>query len=447
MSNNTFYRAAQQGNVLKTPSEYVLTLRESVTLETLRQRAQQQSLLPALDIRIDEQEEELHLVFQQDNVIYLYRVSLFTDEYTLSGLEYTPRVQSIAPEILQQAAGKRQRVSITTRFQEDVFLSWQYVLKVMAILAPDLLIGQDISAAGKLFAHNWLQFEARHPARPRVDSLYIIHAVHDDENNDYWLHTHGLERLGLPECELIFRRQVESLASAGGLIEAFVNFCLDNGGVDFYTPQWLARTGEGDQAIVAIPWEQGLGFVQYGGNLSDLPELEAMPETRPEEPNGRFSGDLADRQEGHNGPSCLLFRLEDERGNVGCVLDGGLSDDRVMFMKTIALSESEAQKAQLRWPYFQHIFDTQSATEDALFIVKMGVPHGEENEHEHMWFKLTAVHEDRLTGILTNQPFYVRDMQQDGEYTLPLTLVSDWKIYRPGQEFNPDNIFELISHS
>lgn len=446
MSNKPFYQAARQGGVIKALSEYVLTLREPVTLDVLRQRAQQQSLLPELDASIDEQEDELHLVFQQDNAIYLYRVSLFTDEYTLSALEYTPRVQSIAPEILQQAAGERQRVSVVTRFQNNIFLSWQNVMKVMAVLAPDLLIGQDISAAGKLFAHNWLQFEARYPARPRVDSLYIIHAVHDDETDDYWLHTHGLERLGLPECEILFRRQVESLASVGGLIEAFANICLDNNGIDFYVPQWLVRTREGDQAIVAIPWEQGLDFVPFGGSLSDLPELDEMAEMLPA-PTARFSGDRADRLEGHNGPSCLLFRLEDERGSVGCVLDGGLDDDRVMFMKSIALSDSEAHKAQLRWPYFQHVFETTSATEEALFIVKIGVPHGNADEREHMWFRLLSIGDEQLTGVLTNQPFYVQDMQQDEEYTLPLTLVSDWKIYRPGQEFNPDNIFEIISHS
>lgn len=444
--NKQAYLAAANNGMLKADSEYVVTPLHSVTLEELKSRADGQTLFPELVTRIDEEKDELHLSFTEEGEIYLYRISLFNNGHNLSALEYAPQARSIAPEILAQAAENRQRVSIITRFSSDVFLSWQHMMKIIALLVPDMLMVQDTSAGGKLFSRDRLLFEARYPARPRADSLYAIHAVYDEENDHYWLHTHGLHRLGLPECEVIFQQPVEGLAGIGGMIEAFVNICIDDNAMACHEPLLLARTSKGDQYIVALPWEQGIGVVRHGGNLRFLPQVSSMTDDLSDLPSGRFLGDLADREEEHNGPACLLFRLADEHGHIGSVIDGGLDGDQVMFMKSIALTNSEAKKAQMRWPYFQHIFETQKK-EISAPLVKIGVPYGEDDKREHMWFILHSVADDRLTGVLTNQPYYVTDMQEGEQYTLPLSLLSDWRIYHPKGEFTPDNIFELVPHS
>ncbi|MBJ8825740.1 DUF4026 domain-containing protein [Citrobacter europaeus] len=445
-SNKQAYLAAANNGLFKTDSEFVATPPQPVTLEALQARVEGQTLFPELLSRIDEEKEELHLTFTAGGELYLYRVSLFSCEHDPSALEYVPGARSVAPEVLSEMAEYRQRISVTTRFSNDVFLSWQQAIKIVGLLVPNLLVAQDASAGGRLFSRERLLFEARFPARPRADTLYAIHAVHDDENDHYWLHTHGLRRLGLPECEVIIHQPVENLGSIGYMIEAFVNICIDDRGMYCNEPLMLARTHEGEQYIVAIPWEQGLSVIEHGGNLNLLPEIAERVGDISDLPSGRFSGDLADREDEHNGPSCLLFRLADERGGIGSVIDGGLGGDQVMFMKSIALSDSDAQKAQMRWPYFQHIFETQH-NEISAPLVKIGVPYGDDDKREHMWFMLQNIADEHLTGVLTNQPYYVHHMQEGEQYTLPFTLLSDWRIYHPRGVFTPDNIFELISHS
>lgn len=48
---------------------------------------------------------------------------------------------------------------------------------------------------------------------PEVESLYVIHAVYDTENDPptmFWFHTHGLQRCGLTEVDLVIPSMLES---------------------------------------------------------------------------------------------------------------------------------------------------------------------------------------------------------------------------------------------
>ena len=92
-------------------------------------------------------------------------------------------------------------VTIIMRFKKDPRKDFQLQLKVMYKLIPSLAGVIDESAM-KVFPPKLIKMIAE--SKYLVDSvdLYMVHSVYDDYDN-IWLHTHGLNRCGITELEII----------------------------------------------------------------------------------------------------------------------------------------------------------------------------------------------------------------------------------------------------
>lgn len=80
-------------------------------------------------------------------------------------------------------------------------------------------------------------------------------------------------------------------------------------------------------------------------------------------------------------------------------------------------------------------------------MVKCGIPYGDEDDLEHMWFIPETLDNDVFTGKLINQPFYVEEMEEGGVYPLNTEMLTDWNIYFSGEKYTPDTIYQLLSPS
>ncbi|MCS2236806.1 DUF2314 domain-containing protein [Bacteroides faecis] len=62
---------------------------------------------------------------------------------------------------------------------------------------------------------------------------------------------------------------------------------------------------------------------------------------------------------------------------------------------------------------------------------------------EHIWFKVEKVTEDSITGVLIQEPYYIKNMHEDSVGTYPTRLITDWKLYTDGQVISPDDVYLL----
>lgn len=388
----------------------------------------------------------------------------------------------ISPELYAEASAAPQAVIVECLFQEQPLLSYLHQLKMIQILVPDLLLGLDLSAAGKVFTREWLNFQLIDDLMPNIDSLYVVHAIYDQDDSEeqqaeeergptmYWFHTHGLARCGLSEAEIIIPHPIASYYGIPELFWSFVNNSITHGKIVFNEPIFIGQTQAGYEYLVALPFEEGLKHVGQSTPIDDLKPLEEMNYEFGDASSTRFMGDWHGRDESHQHPSVMLFRVTQEEPVLESFFKGFEDQNAMMFMRTDEETADMSRKAKLRWAYFTHMLDNygpklvaqkkgvlskllgKSAEEDESewrFLVKCGIGYHDAEEdfdgHEHMWFEPISWSDSQFEGRLINHPFYVQTLQEGDVYPLTRDDITDWTIYFQDGSYTPDTIYKLLS--
>ncbi|EFI83886.1 DUF4026 domain-containing protein [Listeria grayi] len=457
------YLAIQAGNFEKTPSTFVFTPKQAMTLKEIQKRFKLYPLFSKVRFETNPAmpETSMYIDFQFKQEEYRYYLELLERQEEEEFLESYFRMEPIMEETLAAVRQAKQDIYLETLFQADSMLSYAVQLHATYCIAPDLLICRDLSAGNKLFGKDWLGFQTETDIMPDVESLYIIHSVYDNESAEpqsFWFHTHGLNRLGFAEVEIIIPNPLESFYGISDLIRTYVNNCIENEQFVMLEPAPMVQTPERLEYVLAVPWEVGLEYVKQPPLIESIPDLEelAFPSSLPQ---GEFLGDLADRDEHHAGPSVLLFRAIETEPQLQTFFQSFNEQQSLMFLKTRKETLTMADKARNRLPYFRNIFEAETkpakkgffgrnkvqADPDYRFLMKFGIPFGEgEDDKEHIWFEPLELYKDKIKGKLINEPFYLRDMQKDGIYEVPLEQLTDWQVSSETSFYDPNNVYQFF---
>ncbi|WP_099222163.1 DUF4026 domain-containing protein [Listeria costaricensis] len=461
-TNKQAYLAIQNGTGEKYPSTFALTLEQPVTYQEMEQRLTKLAEFEQPEFMQSETESGLYFRFNYAGEEYRYYIENVAIQEPLD-FRYLFFIDQVAPKILDKAQQAKQQIFVETIFGDDPLLSYQLQLKVLYLLAPDLLIGQDLSAGNKVFSREWLSFQTETNVLPNVENLYVIHTVYDEKSNPptgYWFHTHGLNRIGLPEAELVIPNALPSYYGVTELIATYVNNCIENKRTPFYEPILAIQTPTHYDYLVAIPWEEGLTYVEDLPLLRELNSLEDLPEEVEDfHGDARFLGDYPDRDEYHNLPSVILFKAQEGGDRLQKVLSYQEETD-FMVMKTNKETAEMSERAQKRFPYFRSAFEkfgpssepkgffkklTKKSPAEWGFLIKFGIRFGEEEgELEHMWFDPIELTETHAKAKLINDPFYVKEMQANGVYEIPLDAITDWHVYRNGETYTSETVYQVF---
>jgi len=442
MASNNYhtYQDMQQGLTVKSESLFTLTPERPVAMDGIIQRLEQQTLIEGTLSYHVESEDALTLQLMTGEDQYHYRITL-NHRYPLEHLQYTSRACEIDSSVQAEASRERQRVKVSSVWSEDPFLCWHMQLRVLAVVVPDMLLGQDTSAGNKLFTRQWLAFQTQTFANPALSIFYTLDAI--DFDSWYWVHTHGMGRLGLPEIEINVPRSHDGLEWAEGCIDTFIDISLGDGHVLFHEAIPLAANSQHEEYLIALPWEQGEAFADSSKHLDEvrkLPELEEII-SRPS------AAQLEERGEAHTGPSCWLFHLAGQRGRLENCYAPDFDTKHPHFYRSIARTQREAVTARLRWPYFQALFEGTARNNIWLFMVKAAIPYDGGSKRENMWFIADAIDADSLLGELISEPVHVQGMQNGQRYRLELEQVVSWTINTDKAKITVDNIYQLITFS
>ena len=327
-----------------------------------------------------------------------------------------------AEEINKQNMG----VMVCMDYSDRALESYPLQLIIINTIFPETLAVLDYSSE-KMLSGTWLSYAAKSQTPPAPKYLFTAQAVYTDK--DVWLHTHGLNRCGIMELEVLGSTK-NTYENHYHVLETMASRLIDE-------PEALVDGGVmyvallcNNQPLMAtwVPWQQAMGMVKKGTN--------GGPQNR--------GGD-----HGHDGYTGCIYvyqspdDMDNEKYSPLSVYDN-LLDQNPMFMYTNEETDRLRTLAIERVSYMKKAFENRAKA----VLIKVGLTVDEEhrtdtNQHEHIWFELKSVAEDTFTAVLTQEPYMVSGMHEGDMGTYPYEDITDWIIFTEEDRISPDDIYLL----
>jgi len=388
----------------------------------------------------EEESKETELVYH----IALLESSFIENKIT-NNLVDTIKEQFESEEECGEALSSKYAIYVSTFFNDFVVYDYQRHLKLLDILVPSASVFIDITA----FAFkngSYLSYMATFDLPPSFDSLYSIHAIYDDdtdpENVSCWFHTHGLNRAGCVELEILGVKADETPYSS--LLSTIAKMFIERG------------EPKEDFVFEPIP-DMPITWI----NVSDAIKLFRIADND--------LGGVKDRSDHvHTYDSGVLVAVDKKtikKKSIEFYKDA-LLEVSIVFLssfETFLISQAAVLKVDLFLDLFeQSKNDTKNDTDDADgadgdeddegFLVKLGygvqVPDSDEEDNfEHLWFEVHEFNEEEgiFDATLLNEPFNDAIGMHEGDRGKhSIDRLTDWLIYLEGDQLNIFNIYQIF---
>lgn len=288
------------------------------------------------------------------------------------------------------------------------------------------------------FSGAWLAEMAKTHTPISPEMHYVIHAITPEDSektpDDYWLHTHGLLKFGLPELEII-RAHQDNIYTYQHLLNATAHKLFHEQGA-WQEKEVLVACSPTEYIHVGFqPWQQAI--------TSDL-VVEKKGFFRNK--IAPFSGDLSDRDDIHSEPSMVIFASLDEQLQPLSAYGESLHNDAAI-MKLLPNGETVrmAELAQEKFDVLRHCVELNPPSEDWTYLIKFACHSETTDETEHMWFSVTSLKGETIQAELINEPFNIPEMQSGEIYDLAFEQMTDWNIYSAPMQakISPGDAFML----
>lgn len=319
-------------------------------------------------------------------------------------------------------AGKA--LTLFMEFHEDSKKSFHLQLKLAVAMVPDMLGIMDESAE-KLICPKWAVMAAGSSVTPGSDDLYIVQAV-SGKHGEVWLHTHGLCRCGITELEIL-QSDKDNYNNHYQVISALASYLLDK--KDEFIPKKSSAyigmlSNKQPMVVTYLPWTEG---------LKEYKQLDL--------------GGAADRKDGHNSRTGLIFAYkseEDEKiGKLSKISDyNQVWGDNPMFFIS---SEETVRMKTLAMERFYFVKE-EAGKQDRKITIKIGLlmdAADAGDDFEHIWFELIAFEGDAFQARLLQEPYGVSYMHEGDVGIYTVNNVTDWCIYTPDFVVSPDKAYLL----
>ncbi len=369
---------------------------------------------------LDENEMPLNEIEYKGDV---YKFQIYPEKYYIPEMfrlqHYIKDVD--IEEIDKQSTG----LIVALEFSDKILESYHLQLKIINAIFPETIAVLDYSAE-KILSGAWVALAAKSNIPPAPRYIFTTQAVYSGDD-DVWLHTHGFNRCGIMELEVINSTKemcqdhynvIETVGAR--LIEEPDAF--DDGGA-----MYVARLCNNQPLVVTwVTWEQAMDTV----------------------PEGALGG-YADRtdESGHNGYTGSIFVYESpddmDNGRYShlSVYDELLKDNPMMMLSNTETARMKALALE-RVEYMKKAFLNGARG----VLVKVGLEIDDEyktetNQREHIWFDLKSVGDDTFTGELTQEPYMVSGMHTGAVGTYPYSDITDWLVFTQKDRISPDEVY------
>lgn len=350
-----------------------------------------------------------------------YEVEVVPTDYEIPEMF---RINHFFPDLDVEAISRTSSgLSVVMEFGEDAPASYHAQLKIIRTLLPDLLAVLDYSSE-KVLSGKWVLLAAASKVPPAPRYIYTVQAV-SGEDPCVWLHSHGLNRCGLPEIEVLDSDK-ENYQNYYHVLETLANRMLEMEEVpEMGEPIFVAQVTEEIPLVATlIEWEEA---------VSHYPE--------------DMLGGKNDREDTHNENTCGLFvypTYEDLEKGMYAPL--AVFDELLQSNPVYMISNTETDRMRkLAGERISYMLKAAKNPENKI-LIKIGLDMDEEfreeqNHHEHIWFELLEATENTVTCKLTQEPYYVKDMHEGSVGTYPFDRITDWLIFTKEKRITADDVY------
>ena len=339
---------------------------------------------------------------------------------------------------------------VVTFNQGEHYKSLYFQLKLLVAVADDDLLAVVDESGEQIFSGKYIMLAAKSNVMPPPSMLYNIQAVSNSindnpEDDEVWLHTHGLARCHLPELEILNsnRKYVHCHCN---LLNVVASRLLETGAnIEVTAPICTAYLSDDRYLVTTIvPW------------------TEVIKDYSP-----KMLGGIEDRINGHNTFSCVIFVYPDKLAydNDEChdinIYNDLLADDPMYFLsveETNRMRELALERVNFmrnigeKHPEYVHLklglnidkgkkrgVQKQNEKEYLLFVLQRL-----QNEKEHLWFVLQRfIDENKIEAKLMNEPYYIKNLHEGDIAVYTISQITDWEIITPEYRIKPDDIYLL----
>lgn len=355
-------------------------------------------------------------------------------------LEYTVRLDTMEVEIpnifriqhmfrdidMDEIQRQKKGLVVEMLFDEHILESYHTQLKIISQLLPDCLAVLDHSSE-KVLSGKWIQLAAKSSVPPSPRYIFTVQAVSGD-TDEVWLHSHGMNRCGLPELEILNSTK-DMFNDHYNIIEIMAKRLLESGKPPKEKePMYLAMVADGIPLMATVVyWKEAVR--KYPANIL---------------------GGASDRKEGHNENTDVIFcypnpkAIKKKQYCEVSVYDEYLNKNPI-YMLTNQETERMRRLAAERLEYMLKMFGRKNIS----ILVKVGLETDEEykkeqgNGYEHIWFDLKEKHADTFSAELTQEPYYIKNLHEGAVMTFPYSQITDWIIFTPDGRVTPDDVYLL----
>ena len=438
------YQQLSEGEY-QTPSIYIAAVKKYTDFPTenlLRQRLEKvilrQDICEILEVRKEENGSFKIVLTGNEEETFLYHITFNdntdSDEWHYDSANYRNR-NLLEDERLEMHLAPQTVECFTFLNLENPYADLMIQFAVLDAIAGECYALVDgISAL--FFSGAWLAEMATSYTPPNPNIHYTIHAVSPENPDDanYWLHTHGLLKFGLPELEILNGRK-EALYVYETLLNGLATQLLNDPKHWLEDELLVAYSQDREIWIKLLPWQEAV--------ISDLLIEKKGFFRKTVVP---FNGDMTDRQAPHDEPSMVLFASINNQlrplNDYGATLEG----DHCMVMLPDAETERMSTVAREKLNLFTQCFKRYPPQEEQWgYIMKFACTSEQTEATEHMWFDVLELDDKQAKVKLINQPYNIPEMQEGEIYDLSLENLTYWVIYSaPMQtQIDPDSAFEL----
>lgn len=128
-----------------------------------------------------------------------FDVRFYLGDFNAEGM-HKSELQYFTEEEKEQILNSKNALIVYMKFEGDAKICYHLQLKLVYAMVPEMVALCDESAE-RMLNKKWVELAAKSNVLPAPSSLYTVQAVYDE--NEVWLHTHGLCRCNLHEIEIL----------------------------------------------------------------------------------------------------------------------------------------------------------------------------------------------------------------------------------------------------
>jgi len=343
---------------------------------------------------------------------------------------YQWQLQYFTEEEKEQILNSKNALIVYMKFEGDAKICYHLQLKLVYAMVPEMVALCDESAE-RMLNKKWVELAVKSNVLPAPSSLYTVQAVYDE--NEVWLHTHGLCRCNLHEIEILDSNKKDYEAHYS-LLSNYASRMIDGN----YSNEDEEEIQLGifyDRSPIVATSKKWIDALKYYPNVT--------------------LGGLEDRKESHNSKTNIIFLYENEEDyNNNIVSLPSKFTEKFVNNPMFFLSKEETARmsdlARERFSYVERMLKKkQESNEDITIIIKLGLETIDEEgnldseNREHIWFEALSMEGDNFKARLTQEPYNIPNLHEGDEGTYSIDYVSDWRIHTEKGAITPETVYLL----